>query len=465
MNRHTKRVFVDFRQAYDRVPVRLVIEKLSRRNAPPAIVSLILSLFIGTSLDIVANGSNRAHVQMFRGLLQGSVLSPWCFNIFIDDLARSLDTGGVVPNALLLADDLQLISSEPAHLQSMLDTLSLWTIENGMEVGFAKTKYLAGAPLRLILCGDEIDKTAEYKYLGFPHKRLSIDFKTHIENMSAKANRALQGLEFKGALWPSSIRLAIARAFVFSRLDYGLALVPSVLHGSTQSDAIYAPAEAVRNKTLKFIIPYASSAKHVQALTGISDIKTRADGLAASFCNHIMRMAPDHPAHHYVHTMKNRRPLPEKIILAHALPTALHTLISDRAAVKDTAFYLELKRWYIEQIENSSATARYIHRRARKQGTGADCSLFIVDNRIRNFATRWRLGCYALNRFCHVCNQPFTRAHPSRCNFAIIPPDGHERFVPPRPPDPYGPIDTALNSNDLLCIEEALDYLEINVTT
>ena len=463
-NRNTKRVFVDFRQAYDRVPIHLVLQKLSERNAPPAVTSLITSLFIGTSLDIVANGSSRAHVPMFRGLLQGSVLSPWAFNIFIDDLARSLDAGNTVPNALLLADDLQLISSSSTHLQTMLDTLTNWTWLNGMEVGFAKTRYLSDSLLQLSLCGNDIDKTHDYKYLGFPHKRLGIDFSKHVETMAEKANRALQSLEHKGAIWPQSIRLALSRSFVLSRLDYGLALIPSLLLGSTMSDQIYKPAQATLNSALKYIIPQAASAKHVQALVGICDITSRAQGLAASFCHHILRMAPDHPARHYIYDLRNRPPFPEKIILPHAFPTRLFTEISVEAETNNRSFYLQLKRWYISEIERNIQTAKYISRRARKQKTGADYSLFIVDDKTRDFAVRWRLGCYAINRFCHVCNQPFTRAHPKRCNYPIELPEQHERFIPPHPPDSYGPVDSVLNSMDLERIQLVLEYLDTNVT-
>ena len=459
----TKRVFVDFRQAYDRVPLHKLFDKVSRRNVPLAILSLLISLFVGTSLDIVANGSVRSTITMYRGLIQGSKISPFLFNVFIDDLARSLDDGDSKPNALLLADDLQLLVDCTIRIQQMLDILSNWTIENGMEVGFDKTKYMSNSGENFLLCGQLIERTFEYKYLGFPHRRNRIDFDKHLENGCKKATNALNNLIDKGPAWPSSIRLALCRTFVFSRLDYGLALIPSLLTGSTSSDSMYDGPQQVLNSALRFVLPYASHATKAAAVCAVTTIKNRALGLAASFCNHIDRMEPDHPARHYIHTLHIRRPLPEHAILPQTYPTELHRKILDRMTQTNTQYKLQLKKWYLETIE-SSETAKYISRFARKQRTGADVSLFIPDDRVRNFATRWRLGCFSLYCFCHVCNQPFTRAHPKRCNFDIETPQSPTRFIPPNAPEPFGPIDIVINSKDILLIEQALNYLDMNVT-
>ena len=63
------------------------------------------------------------------GLLQGSLLSPILFNIFVNNLPKLLRRGlpgltfaGKKINALLHADDIVLIASSALQLQMMLDT-------------------------------------------------------------------------------------------------------------------------------------------------------------------------------------------------------------------------------------------------------------------------------------------------------------------------------------------------------
>ena len=45
-----RRAFIDFKQAYDRVGIDLVIQKMNNRNTPAAVLSLTISLFTNCTL-------------------------------------------------------------------------------------------------------------------------------------------------------------------------------------------------------------------------------------------------------------------------------------------------------------------------------------------------------------------------------------------------------------------------------
>ena len=76
---HIRRAFIDFKQAYDRVGIDLLTQKLEARNTPVPVISLILSMFTGCTLDIVNDGRTLVSIRTYRGLLQGSLLAPFLF--------------------------------------------------------------------------------------------------------------------------------------------------------------------------------------------------------------------------------------------------------------------------------------------------------------------------------------------------------------------------------------------------
>lgn len=131
-------VFLDLKAAYDRVPVPLLLRKLEERRAPGSMVSLIGSLFLCCSMQAVVDGVLTPVVHRERGLMQGSLLSPFLFNLFIDDLARSLSSIGRTPStgapyacSLEFADDI-LIFYCSTPTQSWYKTC--WTSVRGGRI-------------------------------------------------------------------------------------------------------------------------------------------------------------------------------------------------------------------------------------------------------------------------------------------------------------------------------------------
>ena len=76
-------MFLDLKKAYDSVPVKCLIEKLVDRHLEEGIVSLIASLFTKCTTRVLVNKTFIKEIHMDRGLMQGAILSPLLFSIFL----------------------------------------------------------------------------------------------------------------------------------------------------------------------------------------------------------------------------------------------------------------------------------------------------------------------------------------------------------------------------------------------
>jgi len=95
--------FIDLQSAYDLVPRDLLFRILEAYGLPSNITHIIRSIYrsvefcvrVGVGASSVKSDTSRLE----RGLLQGSVLSPVLFNVFlqatIDEVSRGLDTAGI----------------------------------------------------------------------------------------------------------------------------------------------------------------------------------------------------------------------------------------------------------------------------------------------------------------------------------------------------------------------------------
>lgn len=148
-------------------------------------MALLRCLFDCAEVTIRIGGQVSRKVPLGRGVLQGSLLSPILFNIFIDSLPRTLRRkhpsfllGSYRINSLLYADDIVLVSSTHSGLQSMLDTCERHSISHGYVFAPSKCEVIAPQGKEtpcVTMYGEKVRQTPSFKYLGVPFNDKGVD--------------------------------------------------------------------------------------------------------------------------------------------------------------------------------------------------------------------------------------------------------------------------------------------------
>ena len=403
----THHAFIDLRQAYDRVPLPLLLGKLEQRGADPTLLSLTLSLFGSTRLSILVNGIPSPDIQCQRGLMQGSLLSPFLFNVFIDDLAEKLNTDSLPSNpaCFLFADDIKLGTPSLPTLSSLLECAWDWMQVNGMEPNHSKSGYIGPSPDPPLLGNITLPHTPEYRYLGFPFTASGIAFGRLCDHRTITLRNLLRFLEDVGTLWPIWIRLIVYRTFVRPALEYGAPLLyawtladrqrlPSLLLlDAAQDDALRWVARAPRRPTL------------LHSLLGIPPITTRFEMLAASFVVHLNRMSADNPAAAFL-SSHGIPPWPSHLLLPRCRANPLYRMFLRSGQERLSGF---LRSWLQEHLTGSGLAA-IILPSARTRTGGPDAGIFLPEHLLRDNIVKWRLGTYGFHSSC-VCTDFFFRSH------------------------------------------------------
>ena len=138
--------FLDFKGAFDGVPRHLMWQKMSERfGICGKLLRVIIDLYTGTTGQAIVNELYTQRFLISSGVLQGSVLGPTLFLLFLDDLLEELhesmlgiSMGDFILSVLAYADDVTLLSLDTKNLQQLLDICNTWAIANGMIFGLDK---------------------------------------------------------------------------------------------------------------------------------------------------------------------------------------------------------------------------------------------------------------------------------------------------------------------------------------
>lgn len=229
--------FIDMKKAFDSVSRTALWYKLIKCGIDGKILKIIRSLYEKIKLRVKSLNSLSDLFNCDVGLLQGEILSPFLFSIFLNDiemhLSKNIQDGVTLDHLqlylLLFADDAVLVSETPDGLQRALDNLHDYCIRWNLNVNTEKTKIVVfrkggtmGQNDHWYYAGREIEVVNSFNYLGVVFS-CGGSFMQHAKYLSDKALKAMHSLLqiTKDMEIPVNIMLQLFDSLVASILNYG----------------------------------------------------------------------------------------------------------------------------------------------------------------------------------------------------------------------------------------------------
>ncbi len=227
--------FLDIKAAYDSVDRVILWNRCRERSFSDDIIRILQRLFDHNSAQVVVNGKNSRPFGIKAGLLQGSVLSPFLYSVFIDDLASELtkhakiSLGSLKLNCTMYADDISIFAKSAQVLQMLLFTCSRHAYLNRYRFNVSKCMVIGEEGYDYKLDGNSIPKTDCFIYLGVEVGRKGILFKDFVERRcktSVEAGMKLVSMGMNLGGFSPQIAAMLYKVFIRSKLEAGICLIP-----------------------------------------------------------------------------------------------------------------------------------------------------------------------------------------------------------------------------------------------
>ena len=173
--------FVDVRKAFDRVNYHKLLIKLHERGTPTSLIAILHVWFASQKFCVSWGGALSRFFGSANGLRQGGILSPYLFNVYIDNLTTQLNSlpigctiNDLTLNNLCYADDMILFSSSAKGLQLLIDTCLEYASSHDIIYNETKTQCMSVLPRNLrhtpnpviTLGTHQLQFVNEFPYLG-----------------------------------------------------------------------------------------------------------------------------------------------------------------------------------------------------------------------------------------------------------------------------------------------------------
>jgi hypothetical protein len=231
--------FLDIKAAYDSVDRSLLWSRCAHVGLPGNVIAILQALFDNNCSYIALNGCKSESFPISSGVLQGSLLSPILYSVFIDGLIDYLRlhgpgiiVGGKRLNCLLYADDIALLANCAEDLQTLLNLCNKYSIDFRFRFNVGKCALFVPPSSRhrkFFLYDEVIPIVDVFTYLGFEFRQDGIDWELHFKRMIGRARKTLfflRDLGCNGHGFSLKSNLELYRSLVRPIVEYSLALCP-----------------------------------------------------------------------------------------------------------------------------------------------------------------------------------------------------------------------------------------------
>lgn len=274
-------VAFDFKKAFDAVPHRRLLAKLSSLGASTQIISWCGAFLSGRSQRTRVGASLSDSTAVLSGVPQGSVLGPLLFLLFVNDIPACVKS-----NACLYADDTlifrEIATPEDARvLQDDIDHLFAWTKRWLLPFNLAKCKVLrvrvsgcaatrTPPPVYTLALGSHpLEVVEELVYLGLVLTK-NLKMKSQTERLTSKARAALGIIIRNLSMCSPQVKLKLYCSMVRPILEYASAAAgPSLITDIARLEMVQRRAVRFITGTLRVRDPPVTKMMHDLGLTSL----------------------------------------------------------------------------------------------------------------------------------------------------------------------------------------------------
>ena len=227
--------FLDIRAAYDSVDRRILWRRCRNRGLSIDAVEFLKELFDHNSGQVVVGGKRSQAFHIESGVLQGSVLSPCLYSIFLDDLAYELShhskvqVGEARINCTMYADDIALFATNPVSLENLLKVCEDHARANRYQFSVSKCEVISSADLAFTIDSQPMPRTNCFKYLGVEITQKGIDYQSFVnrrcQDAISSANRLIGMGMNVGGFSPAACSI-LYKVFIRPKIEASMCILP-----------------------------------------------------------------------------------------------------------------------------------------------------------------------------------------------------------------------------------------------
>ena len=215
--------FIDLQKAFDSLDHGILLAKLSNYGFRGPIYNIMVDYLSNRSQYVYVNGNRSDIAKITTGVPQGSVLGPFLFLVYINDLPQILGNDNKMA---LFADDASIIKSEKTNcnMQNDLDKICDWFNYNKMSLNTSKCETMSfgnNYQNTLTVQNEAMPRNTCCKYLGVLIDS-KLTFRDHLIYVVKKLNKFCGLIYRVRDIYPIKCLLLFYNAYAKSVICYGL---------------------------------------------------------------------------------------------------------------------------------------------------------------------------------------------------------------------------------------------------